>query len=93
MRLLRLPGIEVSINTGKLPRTTLAPLRKGSCQRKLTEGSFFQWRTDTAADTFIEVSRPVTYGKTGTAGDRWSPLRVKIGSGQDRGNSHHGKLC
>ena len=59
----------------------------------VTEGSFLQWRTDTAADTFIEVSRPVTYGKTGTAGDRWSLLRVKIGSDQDPGNSHHGKLC
>ena len=45
-----------------------------------TEGSFFQRRTDAAADTFIEVSRPVTSGKTGTAGDRWSPLRVEIGS-------------
>ena len=27
-----------------LRRTSLAPLRKGSCQRKLTEGSSFQWR-------------------------------------------------
>ena len=44
MRLLRQPGIEVSIKTGKLPRTPLAPLRKGSCQRKLTEGSFFRRR-------------------------------------------------
>ena len=66
---------------------------EGKVSAKLTEGSFFRRRTDTAADTFIEVSRPVTYGKTGTAGDRWSPLRVKIGSDQDRGNSHHGKLC
>ena len=30
--------------------------------------------------TYIAASRPVTYGKTGTAGDRWSPLRVEIGS-------------
>ena len=49
-----MPGIENTDETVKLPlpdtavqillRTTLAPLRKGSCQRKLTEGSFFQWR-------------------------------------------------
>ena len=49
MRLLRQPGIEVSDKTEKLPlpdsavqilrRTPLAPLRKGSCQRKSAEGS------------------------------------------------------
>ena len=51
IRFLRQPGIESAGKTGKLPliagavqillRTSLAPLRKGSCQRKLTEGSLY----------------------------------------------------
>ncbi len=38
IRILRQPGIEASVETMKPPHP-LAPLRKGSCQRQLTEGS------------------------------------------------------
>ena len=76
-----------------------APLKSRPCVRgaviasAMTEGVVFSEAHSGCTHTVIAVSRPVTYGKTGTAGDRWSPLRVAIGSDQDRGNSHHGKLC
>ncbi len=104
IRLLRQPGVEIADKTAKLPlpdtavqillRTPLAPLRKGRWVGvSRLGGVVFLVAHSGCTDTVIAVSRPVTYGKTGTAGDRWSPLRVKIGSDQDPGNSHHGKLC
>ena len=71
----------------------LKPVRRGAHCPPVFNGFLHSYRSGRRKRCISAVFYAFVLNRSSDhAGDRWSPLRVEIGSDKDRGNSHLGKL-